>query len=238
MTSETALNVVEALLFAASEPLDEATITAHLALGSVGEGADVPALLDDLKAQYQSRGVRLVETGGKWSLRTAPELAGYLKMETVRPVKISRVAAEVLAVIAYHEPVTRAEIEAIRGVATAKETLEKLLETGWVRMGPRRETPGQPVTWLTTPAFLDHFGLSSLKDLPGMNELKAAGLLNAQAPITYGVAKGDEETIIPRADDEAAEEPTENAAEPEYRAASKDEGDTSEAEPAEELEKA
>jgi segregation and condensation protein B len=201
MTSETALSVVEALLFAASEPLDEATILAHLALGSAGERADVTALLGELKAHYETRGVRLVETGGKWSLRTAPELAGYLKMETVRPVKISRVAAEVLAVVAYHEPVTRAEIEAIRGVATSKETLEKLLETGWVRMGARRETPGQPVTWLTTSAFLDHFGLSSLKDLPGMSELQAAGLLNAQAPITYGVVKGDEADSAPRADD-------------------------------------
>lgn len=206
MTSESQLKIVEALLFAAAEPLDEATIAAHLATGPLGEGADVPALLTELQAQYAERGVRLAETGGKWSFRTAAEYASYLKLETVRPVKISKVAAETLAVIAYHQPITRPEIEAVRGVATSKETLEKLLETGWVRMGPRRETPGQPVTWLTTPAFLDHFGLSSTKDLPGMAELKAAGLLDATAPVTYGVVKPDDVVETARADDAEEEE--------------------------------
>jgi len=217
MTTEPQLRILEALLFAASEPLDEATIATHFAQGPLGEGADVPALLATLKEEYATRGVNLFETGGRWSLRTAADMAVYLKLEVTKPVKISRVAAETLAVIAYHQPVTRAEIEAIRGVATSKDVLEKLMETSWVRMGPRRETPGQPVTWLTTPSFLDHFGLSSTKDLPGMAELKSAGLLDAEAPITYGVVPSDAPPEVPRVDDvvDQDEQPEEIQAEDE-----------------------
>lgn len=193
------LRVLEAILFAASAPLDEKTIALHMARGPVGEGADVPALVAMLREQFASRGVEIIEIGGRFSLRTAADLADYLKTETVKPVKLSRAMSEVLAIIAYHQPVTRAEVETIRGVVTSKGTLDYLMALGWVRPGRRRESPGRPLTWITTPAFLDHFGLGSTNDLPGVDELRAAGLLDAQAATTYGVVAPSEEAELPPA---------------------------------------
>jgi segregation and condensation protein B len=166
------LRLVEALLFAAAEPLDEAAIAARLP-----DGADVPALLAELEAAYRLRGVNLVRVAEKWVLRTAPDLAPHLMLERTVSRKLSRAAVETLAIVAYHQPVTRGEIEEIRGVALSRGTLDTLMEMGWVKPKGRRETPGRPVTWVTTDAFLSHFGLESLTDLPGIEELKAAGLL-------------------------------------------------------------
>ncbi len=208
--AEGQLRVIEALLFAAPAPLDVEVITKHLARGPIGEGADVPALLEHLREEYATRGIELLESGGRWSLRTAPDLADYLRHETVKPVKLGRAVSETLAIIAYHQPVTRAEVEAIRGVATSRGVLDYLMQIGWVRPGRRRETPGHPLTWVTTPAFLDHFGLGSTGDLPGMEELRAAGLLEAQESATYGVAlavAGGEEDLPPAADGEPDELP-------------------------------
>lgn len=187
VTPATQKRALEALLFAATAPMDEEVMLQHLSRGPLGQGADIPALLEALKADYAGRGIDLVCMNGRWSLRTAPDLADYLKVETTRPVKLSRAVSETLAVIAYHQPVTRTEIEAIRGVATSKGTLDYLMQLGWVRPGRRREIPGRPLTWITTPAFLDHFGLGSTRDLPGMEELRAAGLMEAQPQATYGV---------------------------------------------------
>lgn len=191
------LRVIEALLFAANAPMDVATLQRHLARGPLGEGADIRALVAQLREEYAVRGVELVEAGGRFSLRTAPDLADYLRHETVKPVKLSRAMAETLAVIAYHQPVTRVEIEGIRGVATSKGILDYLMQYGWVRPGRRRESPGRPLTWITTPAFLDHFGLSTTNDLPGMEELRAAGLLEAQSGPTYGVVAPSDDAQLP-----------------------------------------
>ncbi len=193
------LRIVEAILFAASSPLDEKTIRLHLNRGPVGEGADVPLLISTLKEQLTTRGVELVESSGRFALRSAADLADYLKTENVKPVKLSRAMAETLAIIAYHQPVTRAEVETIRGVATSKGTLDYLMALGWVRPGRRRETPGRPLTWVTTQSFLEHFGLGSTGDLPGMEELRAAGLLDAQAAPTYGVLAPSDEAELPPA---------------------------------------
>ncbi len=166
------VRVVEALLFAAPEPMPETAIADRLA-----DGTDVPRVLAALADHYRGRGVNLVQTGSGWAFRTAVDLAGKLQLEIVEPRKLPRAALETLAIIAYHQPVTRAEIEQIRGVATSRGTLDTLMEVDWVRPGRRRQTPGRPVTWVTTPAFLDHFQLAHLDDLPGVAELKAAGLL-------------------------------------------------------------
>ncbi|MBS0244775.1 MAG: SMC-Scp complex subunit ScpB [Proteobacteria bacterium] len=176
------LRIVEALLFAASEPLDEAFLGRHLE-----QGADVAALLDELKGFYAGRGVNLVRVAGKWAFRTAGDLAYLLERHAIEERKLSKAALETLAIIAYHQPVTRAEIEEIRGVETSKGTLDILLETGWVRLRGRRRAPGKPLTFGTTEAFLDHFGLESVKDLPGAAELKAAGLLDATLPAGFQV---------------------------------------------------
>ena len=166
--------IIEALLFAAAEPLDAATIQAHLPGGlHAGE------LLDELVQDYAARGVRLERRGARFALRTAPELAPYLEREQVQSRRLSRAALETLAIIAYHQPITRAELEEMRGVAVSKGTLDLLLETGWVQPKGRRETPGRPVTWVTTPAYLDHFDLASLDDLPRIEELLQLGLLGA-----------------------------------------------------------
>ena len=167
------LRLVEALLFAADGPLGEEAISRHL-----DEAADVPELLRELAQIYAGRGVKLARLAGGWAFRTAPDLAGKLRIE--RPVarKLSRAAVETLAVIAYHQPVTRAEIEEIRGVALGKGTIDALMEAGWVRPKGRRAGPGRPLLWVTTPEFLVHFGLDSLKDLPGVDELRSAGLLD------------------------------------------------------------
>ncbi len=163
---------VEACLFAAEEPLSREQISAQL------EGADVREALAELAAHYADRGVHLVERGGRWQFQTAPDLAHLLRRERDTVRKLSRAATEVLAIVAYHEPVSRAEIESIRGVQTSPGTLDVLMEAGWVRAAGRREVPGRPVIYATTPDFLSHFGLASRRDLPGIDELKAAGLLD------------------------------------------------------------
>jgi len=169
------LRLVEAILFAAPEPVGIGAFRKRLA-----EDTDVMALLHELTDRYQSRGVHVVKIGDKWALRTAPDLAPRLKFETQVPRKLSRAAVETMAIIAYHQPVTRAEIEEIRGVALSKGTLEGLMEQGWIKPGRRREVPGRPGTWMTTEMFLSHFGLERVEELPGMAELRAAGLLDAR----------------------------------------------------------
>jgi segregation and condensation protein B len=184
------LRIVEAVLFATAEPVDAAHVASFLP-----EGADVASLLADLQANYANRGVNLVEVAGKWLFRTADDLGYILRRETVEQRKLSKAAMETLAIIAYHQPVTRAEIEDIRGVAISKGTLDQLLEIGWVRMRGRRKTPGRPVTYGTTDAFLSHFGLNEVSDLPGLQELKGAGLLDATLPPGFDIPmpKGGEE---------------------------------------------
>jgi segregation and condensation protein B len=167
------LRAVEAILFAAEEPLGTAEIALH-----AGAGADVPALLVELQSHYAGRGVELVERGGRWHFQTAADLAYILRREREESRRLSRAAVETLAIIAYHEPVSRAEIEAIRGVQISKGTLDVLMEAGWVRPAGRREVPGRPLTYATTQDFLTHFGLESRRDLPGLDDLKAAGLLD------------------------------------------------------------
>jgi segregation and condensation protein B len=171
------LRMAEALLFASAEPLSAPDLAARLP-----EGADVLGLLRDLQEDYAGRGVNLVQVAGKWCFRTAGDLSFLLSRNAVEQKRLSRAAMETLAIIAYHQPVTRAEIEEVRGVATSKGTLDLLLETGWIRMRGRRRAPGRPVTYGTTEAFLVHFGLDSVGDLPGLEELKGAGLLDSRIP--------------------------------------------------------
>ena len=172
------VRLVEALLFSAAEPLGDAVLRSRLP-----ENADLAAILADLGRLYEGRGVNLVRIAEGWAFRTAPDLTPRMKISRDVPRKPSRAAVETLSIIAYHQPVTRAEIESIRGVTTSKGTLDILMEAGWVRPGRRRETPGRPLTWITTSAFLDHFGLASLEDLPGVEELKSAGLLDPRSAI-------------------------------------------------------
>jgi segregation and condensation protein B len=172
-----AMRIAEALLFASAEPLGADAIRARLP-----QGADVEAVLMDLAKVYAPRGVNLVRVAGRWAFRTASDLSFVLARDVVEPRRLSRAAMETLAIVAYHQPVTRAEIEEIRGVATSKGTLDVLLETGWVRLRGRRRAPGRPVTYGTTPAFLDHFGLDAVGDLPGLEEMKGAGLLEGRIP--------------------------------------------------------
>ena len=176
------LRLLEALLFASAEPLDERTLAARMP-----EGVDVRAALDRLQQEYASRGVNLVRIAGKWTLRTAVDLAWLLARDSIEPRKLSRAATETLAIIAYHQPVTRAEIEEIRGVSASKGTLDVLPETGWIRPRGRRKAPGRPITFGTTDAFLSHFGLDSIGDLPGLDELKGTGLLDGQLPAGFAV---------------------------------------------------
>ncbi len=166
------VRAVEATLFAADAPLSAEAISLHLG------GAAVQGALADLAATYAGRGVQLVERGGRWHFQTAPDLAHLLRRTREEVRRLSRAATEVLAIVAYHEPVSRAEIESIRGVQTAKGTLDVLMEAGWVRIAGRRDVPGRPVIYATTPDFLTHFGLASRRDLPGIDELRAAGLLD------------------------------------------------------------
>ena len=170
-----ALRLLEAMLFAAGEPLDEATIASRLP-----EGADIRELLSELSAEYAPRGVNLVRVAGKWMLRTAPDLGFLLARDKPEPRRLSRAALETLAIIAYHQPVTRAEIEEIRGVSTNKGTLDVLLEAGWARMRGRRRSPGRPITYGTTEVFLVHFGLDAIQDLPGLEELRGTGFIDAR----------------------------------------------------------
>jgi segregation and condensation protein B len=176
------LRVLEALLFAAAEPLDEAKLKSHLA-----DEEDIAGLLEELRAFYAGRGVNLVRVAGKWAFRTAEDLAYLLERFAVQERRLSKAALETLAIIAYHQPVTRAEIEEIRGVTTSVGTLDILLETGWVRLRGRRRAPGRPVTYGTTDAFLSHFGLECIKDLPGLSELRASGLLDGNLPPDFSV---------------------------------------------------
>src|SRR5262249_54494302 len=162
----------EALLFAAGEPLDEKVLAARLP-----EGADLPALMRRLQVEYAPRGVNLVKAAGKWSFRTATDLAWLMSRNSIATRKLSRAATDALAIIAYHQPVARAEIEDVRGVSASKGTLDVLLETGWTRPRGRRKTPGRPITFGTTEAFLSHFGLDAIGDLPGLEELRGAGLM-------------------------------------------------------------
>ena len=168
-----AVRAVEATLFAAEEPLGVDDIAAY-----VGDGVDVAAALAELQAHYAGRGIELVERGRRWHFQTAADLAHILRREREESRKLSRAAVETLAIIAYHEPVSRAEIEAIRGVQISRGTLDVLMEAGWVRPAGRREVPGRPLTFATTHEFLTHFGLKSRRDLPGIDDLKAAGLLD------------------------------------------------------------
>ena len=196
------LRLLEAMLFAATEPVAEATLSSRLP-----EGAELKPLLGELAAHYADRGVRLVQVAGGWSFRTADDLAPHLRIEVKVPRKLSRASVETIAIIAYHQPVTRGEVEEIRGVALSKGTLDVLLEMGWIKPVGRRRTPGRPVTWGTTTAFLEHFGLNSLADLPGVDELKAAGLLDTRPVRTiFGevAARGDAEPDA--ADDDADED--------------------------------
>ncbi|WP_242124914.1 SMC-Scp complex subunit ScpB [Sphingobium sp. Sx8-8] len=167
------LRAVEAVLFVSEQPLTLAELKLH-----VGEAGDLLAALTTLSDHYAGRGINLVERGGRWHFQTAADLAHILRREKDETRKLSRAAMETLAIIAYHEPVSRAEIEAIRGVQVAKGTLDVLMEAGWVRPAGRREVPGRPLIYATTHEFLSHFGLSSRRDLPGIDDLRAAGLLD------------------------------------------------------------
>jgi segregation and condensation protein B len=193
------LRILEALLFAAEEPLDEKSLAARLPAD-----VDVPALLAQLQEEYAARGVNLVRVAGKWTLRTAGDLAWLLTRESVVPRKLSRAAIETLAIVAYHQPVTRAEIEEIRGVTTSKGTLDVLLETGWVRLRGRRKAPGRPVTYGTSEAFLSHFGLEALADLPGLDDLKGAGLIEGAMPAGFSVPLPSDDPAL-REDEEPLE---------------------------------
>ena len=176
------LRLLEAMLFAASEPLSEKDLAARLP-----QGADVQDALKRLQQDYASRGVNLVRVGGKWTFRTAGDLSWLLSKETVETRRLSRAAIETLAIIAYHQPVTRTEIEDIRGVSTSKGSIDVLLETGWIKPRGRRKVPGRPLTFGTTEAFLSHFGLDAVGDLPGLEELKGSGLLDGRLPAGFAV---------------------------------------------------
>jgi segregation and condensation protein B len=190
------LRLVEALLFAASAPLDAESLAARLP-----EGADIEALVAELAEHYRPRGVNVVRVAGGWTLRTAPDLAPRLKLEQTVTRKLSRAAIETLAIVAYHQPVTRAEIEEIRGVMVSSGTLDVLMEAGWIQPKGRRETPGRPVTWATTEHFLVHFGLGDRNDLPGIEELKAAGLIGPRPDFTLS-----ESAALPPGGEEEEEE--------------------------------
>ena len=177
-----AMRMAEAIVFASAEPVSDKALLARLP-----DGVDVPAVMGALQEAYEKRGVVLVKIGEAWAFRTAGDLAFLMSRDAVQQKKLSRAALEVLAIIAYHQPVTRAEIEDIRGVETSKGTLDTLMETEWVRMRGRRRTPGRPVTYGTTDKFLDHFGLAEIRDLPGIDELKGAGLLSARMPSNFAV---------------------------------------------------
>ncbi len=175
------VTVLEALLFASKAPQ-----SAQELLERLPDGTDLAACFDDLRARCEDRAFELVERGGRYALQTRAEYASYLTHEKIEEKALSRAALEVMAVIAYHQPVTRAEVEEIRGVTTTKGTLDQLLEQGWIKPGPRREEPGRPGTWLTTPQFCDAFGLESLRDLPGLEELREGGFLAANDVLPEG----------------------------------------------------
>ena len=192
--------IVEALLFASERPLADEDFRFHL-----GKEAQLDAILAELAADFAPRGVNLKNVAGKWALRTAEDLGYLLIREKHEPRKLSRAAMETLAIVAYHQPVTRAEIEDIRGVATAKGTLDVLLETGWVRLRGRRKAPGRPVTYGTTEAFLDQFGLQAINELPGLAELKGAGFFDGRLPSDFNVPEPSDSAEL-QADEDPLEE--------------------------------
>jgi segregation and condensation protein B len=185
------LRLIEALLFASAEPLDEATLAKALP-----DGVNVKQALALLKEEYATRGVNLVRIGRKWTFRTADDLSWLMTKQTIETRKLSRAAIETLAIIAYHQPVTRAEIEEIRGVVAAAGTLDVLLKTGWIRPRGRRKAPGRPITYGTTETFLSHFGLEEVGDLPGIEELKGAGLLEGHLPPGFAVPVPSDDTTL------------------------------------------
>jgi segregation and condensation protein B len=202
IAAEEAERMVEALLFAAAEPLSLDDIVERLP-----EGADAAQALATLKARYGGRGIELIRVGEAWRFSTAPDLAFLMTREREEPRRLSRAAQETLAIIAYHQPVTRAEIDAIRGVQSSSGTLEGLMQAGMVRMRGRRRTPGRPVTWATTDQFLAHYGLESLGDLPGAAEMKAAGLIGPEIPADFA---------MPSADADRGEDPVDPADLPQF----------------------
>lgn len=184
--------LIEALLFASPDPLSERALAEKLP-----EGVEIVPILLRLQAEYAPRGINLMRFGERWAFRTAPDLAAQMRVEAEVQRRLSRAAIETLSIIAYHQPVTRAEVEEIRGVAVSKGTIDILFEAGWIRPKGRRRTPGRPVTWVTTDGFLDHFGLESLGDLPGVEELRAAGLLDARPAMSaYANRAGEEEPPV------------------------------------------
>ncbi len=198
--------MVEAILFAATEPISVEQLADRLPAG-----ADIEAILEGLRADYAGRGVNLVRVAGKWAFRTAGDLSFLLSRETVSQRRLSRAAMETLAIIAYHQPATRADIEEIRGVATSRGTLDVLMEAGWVRMRGRRRSPGRPVTYGITEEFLSHFGLDSVSDLPGLEELKGAGLLDASIPAEFDIPEPDADQALAEDEDPLDEEPGSDA---------------------------
>tara|TARA_R110000824_G_scaffold155226_1_gene327575 strand:- start:130586 stop:131452 length:867 start_codon:yes stop_codon:yes gene_type:complete len=213
------MRMTEALLFAAAEPLDIDSITSRLP-----EGADVGAVIEDLQKLYEERGVNLVRVANKWMFRTAENLSFLMEREAVEQRKLSRPAMETLAIIAYHQPVTRAEIEEIRGVSVSKGTLDVLIETGWVRLRGRKRTPGRPVTYGTTEDFLIHFGLEAVGDLPGLDDLKSSGLLDGRLPPGFEIPIPTEGGV--EGDGEFEDEPAEEYGEAHDEHLAVDDGDT------------
>lgn len=196
------VRLLEAVLFAAAEPVSEKKLSGYLP-----EDADFTATLNALKTAYQGRGVELNKIGNTYAFRTAPDLADHLSEHKANVKKLSRAALETLSIIAYHQPVSRAEIEEIRGVALSKGTLDVLFEAGWIKPRGRRKTPGRPMTWGTTPGFLDQFGLEKIDDLPGIDDLKAAGLLDAQPAINAYSVRGEMELPFDHPDEDDLPEP-------------------------------
>ncbi len=188
------LRILEAMLFAADEPMDRKSL-----LEKLPDGADIDVLMARLAERYGSRGVNVIAVANGWAFRTAPDLASHLTVHRTVKRRLSRAALETLAIISYHQPVTRTEVEEIRGVSLSRGTLDQLLEAGWVKPKGRRRTPGRPLTWVTTDEFLTHFGLDNLADLPGVEELKSAGLLQAHSLVIGG---GDELPFEPAPDDD------------------------------------
>jgi segregation and condensation protein B len=193
------LRLLEALLFASAEPLDLATLSRRMP-----DGVDIKAALAQLQADYAQRGVNLVRIANKWTFRTASDLSWLMTRESTETRRLSRAAIEMLAIIAYHQPVTRAEIEEIRGVITSKGTLDVLLETGWIRPRGRRKTPGRPLTFGTTEAFLSQFSLEVLADLPGLEELRGTGLLDSRLPTSFSIPTPSDDPAL-RDDEEPLE---------------------------------
>src|SRR5580692_479780 len=196
------VRIAEALVFAAAEPLEESAIAQRLS-----EGADVAAVMEELRRLYDGRGVNLVQVAQRWMFRTADDLAWALARDRDEKRKLSRAALETLAIVAYHQPVTRADIEQIRGVAVSKGALDVLMEARWVRMRGRRKAPGRPITYGTTTEFLVEFGLNAIADLPGLDELKGAGLFEGKLPPGYDIPQPDDSATL-RADEDPLEDPS------------------------------